>query len=147
MTQKAINKLHLGVYAAIVKNDALLVIKKARGPYTGLLDLPGGRMEHGEAIHEALAREVLEETGVIAIKSELMEALTHQVEYDYEGERINMHQVGIIHHVTDFDDSNLIEDMHDQDSNGAVWISLKDCDLETLSPFAQQVVTNLKTLD
>lgn len=57
------HKIHLGVYGILQKDGEILVIKKARGPYVGMFDLPGGRMKFGETIQECLARECLEETG------------------------------------------------------------------------------------
>ena len=43
---------HIGFYRIINKEDRLLVVKKSRGPYNGLLDLPGGKPEYGEPILE-----------------------------------------------------------------------------------------------
>jgi ADP-ribose pyrophosphatase YjhB (NUDIX family) len=42
----------------------LLLIKRGHEPGTGLWSLPGGRIEPGETHQQALAREVLEETGL-----------------------------------------------------------------------------------
>ena len=53
---------HKGVYAIIKKNNQILVIRKARGPYTGLYDLPGGTPEDSETPEETLKREIKEET-------------------------------------------------------------------------------------
>ena len=44
--------------------DKILLIKKARGPYTGLYDLPGGSQEKNETFEETLIREIKEETGL-----------------------------------------------------------------------------------
>lgn len=52
---------HVGVYGICIKNNAVLLIKKSRGPYKGMYDLPGGRMESGETIEEGLKREFMEE--------------------------------------------------------------------------------------
>ena len=38
------------------------MIRKARGSYTGLYDLPGGSPEEGETPEQTLAREIKEET-------------------------------------------------------------------------------------
>lgn len=46
----------LGVYGVLVKNDKVLLIKKARGPHTGKWDFPGGSIEFGEEPYEALKR-------------------------------------------------------------------------------------------
>ncbi len=42
----------------------LLMIKRGREPGAGLWSIPGGRIEPGETDAEALAREMLEETGL-----------------------------------------------------------------------------------
>ena len=65
-----ITKTHFGVYGSIIKNGKILLIKKARGPYTGLYDLPGGGQEKGESYLETLTREIMEETGCEVIKAE-----------------------------------------------------------------------------
>ena len=42
----------------------LLLIRRANPPAQGLWSLPGGRVEPGEEWHDAVVRELLEETGV-----------------------------------------------------------------------------------
>lgn len=44
--------------------DRLLVVKRGRPPAAGRWSLPGGKVEGGETLAEALAREVIEETGL-----------------------------------------------------------------------------------
>lgn len=55
--------LHTGVYGAWLQHGRLVTVEKARGPYTGWLDLPGGAPEPGETIEQALRRELVEECG------------------------------------------------------------------------------------
>ena len=40
-----VTRSHKGVYGIIRKGNQILLIRKARGPYTGLYDLPGGSPE------------------------------------------------------------------------------------------------------
>lgn len=54
----------LAVSAAIFRNDRLLLVRRARKPGLGVWTLPGGRVEFGESLHQALNREVQEETGL-----------------------------------------------------------------------------------
>ena len=65
-----VTKAHFGVYGSIIKDDKILLIKKARGPYTGMYDLPGGSQEKGESHADTLKREIKEETGCDVIKAE-----------------------------------------------------------------------------
>jgi 8-oxo-dGTP diphosphatase len=51
---------------AVIKDDQgrLLLIKRGHEPGAGLWSIPGGRVEPGETDHEALVREMQEETGL-----------------------------------------------------------------------------------
>ena len=55
---------YLAVSAAIIRNGHILVARRARGPALGFWTLPGGVVEAGETLIEALKREVAEETGM-----------------------------------------------------------------------------------
>jgi 8-oxo-dGTP diphosphatase len=55
---------YLAVSAAIIRNGHILVARRARGPALGIWTLPGGVVEAGETLIEALKREVAEETGM-----------------------------------------------------------------------------------
>lgn len=55
---------HFGVYGALHESKRLVTIRRARGPYTGGLDFPGGTPEPGERQDETLRRELAEEVGV-----------------------------------------------------------------------------------
>jgi 8-oxo-dGTP diphosphatase len=54
----------VAVGAVIVEDGALLMVQRARDPGRGLWSIPGGRVEHGEYLSDALAREVKEETNL-----------------------------------------------------------------------------------
>jgi ADP-ribose pyrophosphatase YjhB (NUDIX family) len=54
----------LAVSAAIFRDGKVLLVRRARSPGKGFYSLPGGRVEFGESLHEALHREVREETGL-----------------------------------------------------------------------------------
>jgi 8-oxo-dGTP diphosphatase len=55
---------YLAVSAAIVREGQVLVVRRARAPAEGLFTLPGGVVEAGETLFEAVIREVREETGI-----------------------------------------------------------------------------------
>jgi ADP-ribose pyrophosphatase YjhB (NUDIX family) len=54
----------LAVSAAIFRNEEILVVRRARGPALNLYSLPGGLVETGETLSEAVVREVREETAL-----------------------------------------------------------------------------------
>ena len=54
----------LAASAAIVRDGKVLVVRRARAPADGVFSLPGGVVETGETLHEAVKREVREETGL-----------------------------------------------------------------------------------
>jgi 8-oxo-dGTP diphosphatase len=54
----------LAVSAAIVRAGQILVVRRARAPADGLFSLPGGVVELGETLMQAVAREVREETNL-----------------------------------------------------------------------------------
>ncbi len=54
----------LAVSAAIVRDGKVLVVRRARPPAHGLYTLPGGVVEAGETLEEAVTREVREETSL-----------------------------------------------------------------------------------
>jgi ADP-ribose pyrophosphatase YjhB (NUDIX family) len=54
----------LAVSAAIIRDGKVLIVRRARPPANGVYTLPGGGVEVGENLMQAVAREVLEETGL-----------------------------------------------------------------------------------
>ena len=55
---------YLAVSAAIVRDGRLLVVRRAKLPAQEVFTFPGGVVETGETLMEALAREIAEETAL-----------------------------------------------------------------------------------
>jgi 8-oxo-dGTP diphosphatase len=71
-----------------VSNDKILLIKRLSVPFKGFWALPGGKVEPGETIEQAVVRETKEETGLsVGIVRKVGEyhekGLQDGVEYDY----------------------------------------------------------------
>ena len=55
---------YLAVSAAIFRDGRVLIVRRARPPARGVYTLPGGGVELGETLEEAVVREVREETSL-----------------------------------------------------------------------------------
>ena len=62
----------LCVGAVARRSNELLMVRRARPPGVGLWSVPGGRVEAGETLAEAVVRELSEETGVAGVCGPLM---------------------------------------------------------------------------
>lgn len=62
----------VAVGAIAVDDERLLLIRRGRGPAQGRWSIPGGRVEAGETLAEAVVRELLEETGLEGLCEELI---------------------------------------------------------------------------
>jgi ADP-ribose pyrophosphatase YjhB (NUDIX family) len=60
-----------GVGAVVVREESLLLIRRGRGANEGLWAVPGGKVEYGETLREAVARETLEETGYVVFVGDI----------------------------------------------------------------------------
>lgn len=54
----------LAASAAVVRDGRVLIVRRTRNPANGVYTLPGGVVEAGETLIEAVTREVREETGL-----------------------------------------------------------------------------------
>jgi ADP-ribose pyrophosphatase YjhB (NUDIX family) len=54
----------VGVGAILFRRDRVLMAQRGKDPLKGWWSLPGGALETGESLKEAVCREVLEETGL-----------------------------------------------------------------------------------
>ena len=57
-------QIKVGVGVVILKDDHILLIKRATAPRLGEWSIPGGKVELGETTRQAAIREVREETSV-----------------------------------------------------------------------------------
>ena len=62
----------VAVGAVVVDHDRLLLVRRGRGPAAGTWSVPGGRVESGETLAEAVTRELLEETSIEGVCGPLL---------------------------------------------------------------------------
>ncbi|GAA0329855.1 NUDIX domain-containing protein [Bacillus carboniphilus] len=72
------NMIVIGVKGIIVHNGKVLIIKRAQDAHVGghTWECPGGKLEFGESLEEALIREAKEEVGLDIQVEELLYATT-----------------------------------------------------------------------
>jgi len=82
---------YLAVSAAILRDGKILVVRRARKPALNLYTLPGGVVELGEPLEDAVKREVREETA-LAIEPVALAGHREVIVRDAQG-RIERHFV------------------------------------------------------
>ena len=63
----------VGVGVIVVKDDSVLLIRRANPPNKGAWSIPGGRQELGETVRETAVREVREETGLDIVPGPMLD--------------------------------------------------------------------------
>ncbi|GAB2811135.1 hypothetical protein GCM10022221_05720 [Actinocorallia aurea] len=58
--------------AVIVQDGRLLLVRRGHPPGEGLWSIPGGRVEPGETDHDAVVRELAEETSLVVEPGDLL---------------------------------------------------------------------------
>lgn len=75
--------------AVLVKDGLVLLVQQSKKIAYGLWSFPGGHLESGEGLEDAVRREVEEEVG---LKLGTISPLMNVIDHVYEGdERINVH--------------------------------------------------------
>ena len=62
----------VAVGAIVVDGDRLLLVRRGHGPAAGEWSVPGGKVEPGETLAEAVVRELREETGLEGVCGPLL---------------------------------------------------------------------------
>ena len=109
----------LCVSAVVIDDDRLLLVRRGRGRAQGRWALPGGRVEEGELLAEAVVRELREETGIEGACG----ALIGVVELLHDEQGGAPHQVVLAHQVLLMESA---EPVAGDDAAEAAWVPLGD---------------------
>jgi ADP-ribose pyrophosphatase YjhB (NUDIX family) len=107
------------VGGVIVKDRKALIIKRANDPYKGQWSIPGGRVELGESLVDAVRREMREETSLHVDVGPVIEVFER---IHREGGRLRYHFV-IIDYLCSCTGGDLCAG---DDAEDAVWVTSEE---------------------
>ena len=124
----------VGVGAVIVRGGKALIVKRAHEPRKGEWSLPGGLLELGESLHDAIRREIKEETSLDVAVGPVIETFD-RVHRDDAG-RIRYHFV-----IVDFVCwPNSGEAVPGSDAEGVAWVAASEIDDYRVNSHAKDVI-------
>jgi len=124
----------VGVGAVIVRDGRALIIKRAHEPRKGEWSLPGGLLELGESLTDAVRREIREETNLDIEVGPIIETFD-RVHRDADG-RIRYHFV-IIDYVCWSSEGDAVPG---SDADGVAWVSESEIDEYKVNAHAAEVI-------
>lgn len=107
----------LCVSAVVVDDDRLLLVRRGRGRAQGEWAVPGGRVQPGELLVEAVVRELFDETGIEGVCGNLLGVIELLADAD------GPHQVVLAHFVTLME---AVDPVAGDDAAEARWVPLAD---------------------
>lgn len=132
------NISRVGVYGVARRDSEILLIVQAKGPYAKLFDFPGGGIEFGETIDQALHREFLEEVAMDFDSMKPIANLTTRLEVPVKDglPSYTFHHIGLIYSV----DGLRLTETEQQGELEYGWVDTHSIRKETVSPFVWAVI-------
>jgi ADP-ribose pyrophosphatase YjhB (NUDIX family) len=121
----------VGVGAVIVRDGRALIVRRGHEPRKGEWSLPGGTVELGEALEDAVRREMKEETGLDVQIGAIIEVLD-RIHRDADG-RVRYHFVIVDYVCT----APAGEPVAGSDAEAVTWITAEDIGI---NPHAARVL-------
>jgi mutator protein MutT len=124
----------VGVGGVVVRGDRALIVKRAHDPRRGEWSIPGGGVELGERLTEAVRRELREETGLEVEVGEVVE-LFDRIHHDDDG-RVRYHFVIVdfLCHAPDGEASA------GTDADAVAWVTAAELDTYGVNEHAAAVI-------
>lgn len=124
----------VGVGAVIVRDGKALIVKRAHEPRKGEWSLPGGHLDLGESLEDAVRREVKEETGLDVTLGPVIETFD-RVHRDADG-RVRYHFV-IIDYICWSDAGEAVAG---SDAEAVAWVTADEIERYGINPHAAEVL-------
>lgn len=128
-----------GVAALILKGREVLLVVRGKAPAHGFWGLPGGAVEVGETLEEAVAREVLEETSVVIKPVELL-TVFNPINKDDEG-KVRSHFI-LFEFLCKYVSGEVVAG---DDAPDARWVSIDELDSVDIMKFTRDFIEKVLT--
>ena len=113
----------VGVGAVVFDQGRVLMVRRGHAPLKGEWSLPGGAVELGETLEAAVAREVLEETGLVVDVGPVVEVID-RVHRDADGP-VEYHYI-VVDYLCQANDAADVGPVAGSDADDVQWVSLED---------------------
>jgi ADP-ribose pyrophosphatase YjhB (NUDIX family) len=124
----------VGVGGVVVRDGRALIIRRAHEPRRGEWSIPGGTVEVGERLTDAVRRELVEETGLEVTVGPIIETFD-RIHRDADG-RIRYHFV-----IIDFAcEAPLGEPVAGTDALEVAWVRAEELEAYGVNPHAAAVI-------
>lgn len=122
------------VSAAIRHEGRFLLVRRGRAPARGLYAFPGGRVEDGETLEEAVRREVMEETGA------RLAEVTHLVDLDIAAENGDRIEFVLSVHSARYAGGEIVAG---DDAEAAAWLTVAEMERLPLAASVLEIARSL----
>jgi 8-oxo-dGTP diphosphatase len=117
----------------VLREGRVLLVRRGKEPLRGRWVIPGGRLELGETLEAAVAREIEEETGIRVAPVEVVDVFDR---IDFEEGRLRFHYV-IVDYVCRYLGGSAVAA---SDAADVAWVARQDLARYDLPPKALEVV-------
>jgi 8-oxo-dGTP diphosphatase len=124
----------VGVGGVVTRNGRALIIRRGHEPRKGEWSLPGGLVELGERLVDAVRREIVEETGLDVEVGPMVETFD-RVHHDPEG-RVRFHFV-IVDYLCVAPSGTAVAG---SDAEAVAWVTSEELDGYGVNPHAAAVI-------
>ena len=129
-----VSRIHVAVGVLIDSNGCVLLTRRPRGTHlAGYWEFPGGKLEAGESVQIALARELEEELGIRIIETVPLMTVSH----DYGEKQVLLH----VQKVKDWNG-----EPHGAEGQPLAWVDARSIDEFQVPDANAEIVSRVKAL-